>query len=136
MIQPLRRRHRYSFVALAVVLPAIFTAGLTARRPLVPIQPHSDRILLTMPSGAAMVTGARELWGSAVDAPDLLVYWTADEPELASLPVNARLLGSLDAARREALRVPQGNRNRGYLILYSLAWQKPVGRARVPKEMP
>jgi hypothetical protein len=136
MIQPLRRCHRYSFVALAVVLPAIFAAGLAARRPLVPIQPHSDRIHLTMPSGAAMVTGSRQLWGSAVEAPDLLVYWTADEPELGSLPVNARLLGSLDSARHEALRVPRGDKNRGYLILYSLAWQKPVARARVPKEMP
>jgi hypothetical protein len=135
MIQPLRRYHRFSFYTLGVLLPVLFSAGLVARRPLVSLQPASDRIHLTMPSGTAVVTDSRELWGGAVDDPDLLVYWAEDEPELDSLPVNARLLGSLQSAHTGVLRVPGGDRNRGYLILYSLAYQKPVAKARVPKEM-
>ena len=136
MIQPLRRYHRFSFYTLGIVLPVLFSAGLVARRPLVIVEPTSDRIHLTMPNSTAMVTDSRELWGSAVDDPDVLVYWTEDEPELDSLPVRAHLLGSLQAARSGALRVPRGDRNRGHLILYSLAYQKPVAKARVPKEMP
>jgi hypothetical protein len=136
MIQPLRRYHRYSFLALALLLPAIFAAGLAARRPLVHVKPAPDRVHFTLPSGTAVVTDPRELWGSAVDDPDPLLYWTADEPDLASLPANARLLGSLDSARRDSLRIPPSKKTRGYLILYSLAWQKPVARAAVPKEMP
>ena len=136
MIQPLRRYHRFSFYSLGVLLPVLFSAGLVARRSLVSLQPTSDRIHLTMPSGTAMVTDSRELWGRAVDDPDVLVYWTEDEPELDSLPVNAHLLGSLQAGRNRVLRVPRGDRNPGYIILYSLAYQKPVAKAKVPKEMP
>jgi len=136
MIQPLRRYHRFSFYLLGILLSMLFSAGLVARRPLVIVEPTSDRIRFTMPNGTAMVTDSRELWGRAVDDPDLLVYWTEDEPDLESLPVNAHLLGSLQSARSGVLRVPHGDRNRGYLILYSLAYQKPVAKARVPKEMP
>jgi len=136
MIQPLRRYHRYAFLALAPLLPAIFAAGLAARRPLVATKPAADRIHLTLASGVAVVTDSRGLWPGAVDDPDPLIYWTADEPELATLPANARFLGSLDAARHESLQVPRDDKGPGYLILYSLAWQKPVARAPVPKEMP
>jgi hypothetical protein len=136
MIQPLRRYHRCSFYLLGVLLPVLFSAGLVARRPIVNLQPTSERIHLTMPSGTAMVTDSRGLWGRAVDDPDLLVYWTEDEPDLESLPVNAHLLGSLQSGRSGVLRVPRGDRNRGYLILYSLAYQNPVAKVRVPKEMP
>ena len=136
MIQPLRRYHRFSFYTLGVLLPVLFSVGLVARRPIVTEEPTSDRIHLTMPSGTAIVTDSRGLWGSAVDDPDVLVYWTEGEPDLDSLPVDAHLLGSLQSAHSEALRVPHGDRDRGYLILYSLAYQKPVAKARVPKEMP
>jgi len=39
MIQPLRTLHRHVMVALAVVLPAAFVAGLAARRPTQPLNP-------------------------------------------------------------------------------------------------
>ena len=132
MIQPLRRWHRFTFFALAVLVPALFSAGLIARRPLVNIEATSDRINLIMPNGTAMVADARELWGKAVDDPDLLVYWTENEPQMASLPANAQLLGSLESVRHGVLRVPRD----GYLTLYSLAYQKAVAKERVPKEMP
>ncbi len=136
MIQPLRRRHRYVFVVLAIALPALMAAGLAARRPLVLGAPASDRVTLIMPNGTEAVYDSRDLWGMAVDEPDVLVYWTEGDPGLDSLPATARLIGSLDAARHAASHVPAGERNRGYLVLYSLAYRKPVARARVPKEMP
>ena len=121
MIQPLRRAHRVSFFLLSLALPAVFVAGLTARRPLPPAERVSDRITLTLPSGAEVVADARELWGNGVDAPDPLVFW------------NTTLLGSLAQARGTGLHVPGAQ---GSLILYSLGWQKPVGKTQVPKEMP
>jgi hypothetical protein len=127
MIQPLRKIDRRVFVALAVALPAVFVAGLAARRLLPPAERVSDRISLIMPSGAEMVVDARELWGGAVDAPDPLVYCSADGKGVD------KLLGSLHAARHGGLRVPEGAR---YLMLYSLAWRKPLAVASVPKEMP
>jgi hypothetical protein len=74
-----------------------------------------------------MVYDSRDLWGDAVDAPDPLIYWS-DNANAAK-----RLLGSLNAARHEALRVPA---RPGYLILYSLAWRKPLASVPVPEEMP
>ncbi len=132
MIQPLRRFHRFTFFALSVLLPALFSAGLIARRPLVRVEANSERINLIMPNGTAMVGDARELWGKAVDDPDLLVYWTENETQMAALPASAQLLGSLESGRHGALRVPRD----GYLTLYSLAYQKVVAQARAPKEIP
>lgn len=121
---------------LAGVLPVVVAAGLIARRPLVRIEPPSDRINLIMPNGTEISTDSRELWGNAVDDPDVLFYWTEQDSNLAFLPVNARLLGSLDSGRRGGLHVFHGSQTRGYLILYSLAYGKRVAKASVPNEMP
>ena len=136
MTQPLRSAHRLSFLLLSVLLPALLVAGLLARRPLVRAEPASDRITLRMPNGTELVADSRELWGAFVDSPDLLVYSTEAPTMLEALPVTAHLLGSLAAARKGGLRVPGSNGEQGYLILYSLAWQKPVALAPFPKEMP
>jgi hypothetical protein len=135
MIQPLRRAHRITFALLTAALPAVFVAGLTARRPQAPAERVSDRISLVLASGTEVVADARDLWGTAVDAPDPLVYWSERSPARDSLPANARLLDSLAFARRAHLQVPAGA-GRGYLILYSLAWRKVVASAPAPKEMP
>jgi hypothetical protein len=39
MTQPLRRTHLWIWVALAVLLPVLFTAGLVARRDTTPNNP-------------------------------------------------------------------------------------------------
>ena len=39
MIRPLRRRHYGIWIALTIVLSALFTAGLMARRPTTPNNP-------------------------------------------------------------------------------------------------
>jgi len=36
MIRPLRRAHRFAWIALSIVLPAILIAGLMARRATTP----------------------------------------------------------------------------------------------------
>ena len=135
MILPLRRTHRRAMCALALALPVLFIAGLMARRPLVREESAGDRIGLLSPNGAEILVDARELWAGGVDAPDALIYWTAEEPDLTILPTAARLVGSLEAARHGALPLPTGGAGRGYLVLYSLAWHKPVAKAKVPKEM-
>ena len=136
MIQALRRHHRSSFFALTAVLVVTLIALLIPRRPMTQVERAAGRIHLITPSGTAMVTDPRSLWGGAVDHAEMLVYWAEDKPDLESLPMNARLLGSLDSGRRGVLRVPRGERSRGYLILYSPASEKPVAKAEVPREMP
>ena len=39
MTQPLRRAHGWIMIVLAVVLPAVFVAGLTARKAPAPVNP-------------------------------------------------------------------------------------------------
>ena len=134
MIQPLRQYHRYAFTVLAAVLPAIWVAGLAARRPIVIAEPGPCRIELATAGGNRLEVDARELWGSAVDAPDALIYWSEEAPAAEHLPVKARLLGSLQSARHGAIFIPSGEKGRGYLLLYSLAWQKLAGTTPVPKE--
>lgn len=132
MILPLRRRHRLAFFALSMLLPVLFLTGLVTRSPLVTAEPVSERIILVVPSGAQVIADARELWGNAIDSPDLLVYWSGHDPALGSLPASAHLVGSLDLGRHAGLKIP----DKGHLILYSLAHQRPLAKAPVPKEMP
>jgi hypothetical protein len=129
MIQPLRRYHRFAFLSLSAALPVLFVAGLALRPAAAPSERILDRITLIMPSGTELVADARELWGSAVDEPDPLVYWTVGDP--ASIR-DARFLGSLDLGRGRGLRVPEPV---GYLVLYSPAHAKVLWGAAVPKEM-
>jgi hypothetical protein len=42
MIQPLRRSHFWTWVALAVLLPALLALGLAARRSTTPVNPALD----------------------------------------------------------------------------------------------
>jgi hypothetical protein len=127
MIQPLRRYHRYTFLTLTVALPAILVAGLALRPAPPPSERISDRITLMMPGGAELRADPRQLWGTAVDEPDPLVYWAAGVP--ASL-LGARFMGSLEQARERGLAVPQAT---GYLVLYSPAHSEIVASAPVPK---
>jgi hypothetical protein len=130
MTRPLRRTHRYVWIALAGILPALVAAGLALRPPQAPEERLADRITLMLPNGTEMVADTRELWGSAVDAPDPLVYWS--ETPAKSL-AGAKPIGSLAHGRRTALAVPAKG---GYLLLYSLAHREVLASAPAPKEMP
>ena len=130
MTRPLRRAHRYVWVALGGILPALVAAGLALRPPQAPEERLADRITLMLPNGTEMVADTRELWGSAVDAPDPLVYWS--ETPARSL-AGAKPIGSLAHGRRSALALPAKG---GYLLLYSMAHREVLASASAPKEMP
>lgn len=130
MTRPLRRAHRSIWLALAAVLPTLLAAGLAFRPPQVTDERVMDRITLRLPNGTEMVADSRELWGSAIDAPDPLVYWS--ETAAKSLD-GAQLAGSLHQGRRAVLPVPASG---GYLLLYSLAHREVLASAPTPKEMP
>jgi hypothetical protein len=130
MTRPLRRAHRYVWIALGGILPALVAAGLAFRPPQAPEERLADRITFILPNGTEMVADTRDLWGSAVDAPDPLVYWS--ETSAKSLD-RVKPIGSLAHGRRSALAVPA---NGGYLLLYSLAHREVLASAPAPKEMP
>ena len=129
MTRPLRRAHRWIWLALAA-LPTLVVAGLALRPPQVADERVMDRITLRLPNGTEMVADSRELWGSAVDAPDPLVYWS---DAAAKSLAGAQGMGSLHQGRRAALPVPASG---GYLLLYSLAHQEVLASAPAPNEMP
>jgi hypothetical protein len=112
MIQPLRRAHRWIMSGLALVLPAIFVAGLAVRQPSPPLS-------ASLPGRRATAGNIPETIRSfqRVLAPDLLVYWARTAPSGATLPLDARLLGPLHGT--QSLNVSQVSG--GYLLAYSLA---------------
>lgn len=130
MTRPLRRAHRYIWVALGGVLPTLLAAGLLLRPPQVPDERVLDRITFGLPNSTEMVADSRELWGNAVDVPDPLIYWS--KTPVKSLE-GATLAGSLARGRRATLPLPASG---GYLLLYSLAHQEVVAIAPAPKEVP
>jgi len=130
MTRPLRRAHRYVWIALGGILPALVVAGLALRPPQALEERLADRITLMLPNGTEMVADTRELWGNAVDAPDVLVYWS--ETPAKSL-AGAKPIGSLAHGCCSALTLPAKG---GYLLLYSLAHREVLASAPDPKEMP
>jgi hypothetical protein len=118
------------WIALGGILPAVVAAGLALRPPQAPEERVADRITLLLPNGTEIVADTHDLWGSAVEAPDPLVYWS--ETSARSL-AGAKPIGSLAHARRSAFELPA---NAGYLLLYSLAHREVLASAPVPKEMP
>jgi hypothetical protein len=152
MIQPLRTVHRRAFVALAFVLPAVLVAGLGARHPRVP----SPVQIFQLPSSAYLVDKSGRLWrrhtiqtafyrdanlsgdilvvlrpAQELNEPDLLVYWSAEQPTGDSLPAAAQLLGSFAAGKPYTL--PLNADAPGYLVLFSLAHRNLFDTAKVEK---
>jgi len=140
MIQPLRTVHRRSFVALALVLPAILVVGIGARR----IQPNPSTPTKGLPVTASLVRESSRLWREhaiqskfyrksgtprepfvvletmrELNEPDLLLYWSTIFPQGNALPKDARLLGAYAPGRPFVL--PFDEEQDGYLILFSMA---------------
>jgi len=130
MTRPLRSAPRYVWIALGGVLLALLAVGLALRSPQAPEERVSERITLVLPDGTEMVADSQDLWGSAVKAPDPLVYWS--ETPAKSL-AGAKPIGSLAHGRRSALALPAKG---GYLLLYSLAHREVLASAPVPEEIP
>ena len=149
MIQPLRTAHRWVFIVLAALLPAIIAGGLTARH-LNPTSASTSPGVLQNVAGldSAFATwekntcfakfywdGANKIkvrifWSPAREShdPDLLLYWAANAGAAPDDVSNATLLGPFHAG--EAFSIPP-KQVAGYLILYSLAHRTIIDRAKV-----
>jgi hypothetical protein len=140
MIQPLRTVHRRSFIALALVLPAILLIGITARR----TQPFPNTRAKGPPVTDSLVRESSGLWRRhtikskfyrksgtpresyivlepkrELNEPDLLLYWSTNSPHGNALPKEARLLGAYAPGRPFVL--PFDEAQDGNLILFSMA---------------
>ena len=147
MIRPLRTAHRRSFYGMAVVLPALLIAGLTARS-----ASHVSEVSASQPAlPARLVRQSEDLWKKhsirsefyrdanktfvllvpkgSLNEPDVLVYWAGSPPADQSLRGNAQLLGRFVPGH--ALPVPA--ERDGYLILFSLPHNKILDVASLEK---
>lgn len=151
MIRPLRQRHRRIVIALGVLLPIAFVAGIAARKS-VPAMASLPAELAAAPRRFAITKWnssdlfantpiqTRLLLESAGSGhfalefsgpkdfvkPDLLVYWVAGKMDLNhKLPDNAVLLGAFNSSAPLPLPQDAVSEN-GELVLYSLANQQMV----------
>jgi hypothetical protein len=139
LIRALRQRHQRIFLGLAVALPLLFIAAL-AVRPSWPTQPSPGPAPSTedwtaiggLEGGRALIEqqGTQE-WlhlvrTDALVAPDVLVYWTDEAPDLDSpLPDDAVLLGALGDVGSSTFDLPARSVS-GALVLYSLGHRNLV----------
>jgi hypothetical protein len=138
---------------LAVVLPAAFVFGITARRtiPLVKpvdirlgVEPHAfGTTVWSDPNGWPGKRISTSLWTDALGSlaaeftfdellgPDVLVYWVSGNPvPEARLPENAQLLGPF--SNRERLPFPGQPRSQlGRFLLYSLANHEVIAKSKM-----
>jgi hypothetical protein len=146
MIHSLRTRHRVLTTALAVLLPVGIVAGLTARvgLPAVSGLPVDSAASVPADEGRAFAFAVAPLEGRLLPdgrlvlqpredlrRPDLRVFWVAAGAEG---PDDGLLLGRLAGVRETVLSLPPGLRDRdGEILIYSLAHEEVVDRARLPR---
>ena len=159
MIRPLRRRHRVVTVSLALVVPALFAAGLAVRTPSTPAMDELPAALLHQePELPELVLDRDDLWqgldlptrigrgaeGAVIEIgiegglgkPDVLLYWSEERPSAGSLPEGAYLVGVLVGNGPTRLRLPDLAIERGgHLLLYSLGHQELLSSAELPREL-
>ena len=150
-----RSRHRVMIVALALVVPVLFVAGLMLRQsiPIAEAAPSRGRasdsegleVLGEQTVGEelpirvswlrAAGPGARRAVGLALEGPlkrpDLLVYWDDDSGDGSALSEAARLLGRVGGRREVVWEVPQPG-DGGRLVFYSTAWKAVAGSVSPP----
>ena len=152
MIRALRQRHRVSMVILALTVPALFIAGLLARRPMptatlpsvLSVPGHdSNRVLISQlkstGSGLSLrIATLRPDPGSdrlrlsvqlTADPklPELLVYWHAGSAPASAIEDDSYLLGTLIGTAPAMFQLPeQASTEPGSLIFFSLAQQAVV----------
>jgi hypothetical protein len=154
MIRPLRQRHLVMMTLLAILVPLVLVAALTARSAvplaeaipgsLVSVPPErSDGWYELAPDIPARVRIRQEKDGWKLDylpvgdpeKPDLLLYWSASPADgSGKLAADAILLGSLAGAQARTFPVEEEIDRAGYFIVYSLAHAEVVGSAAVPGE--
>ncbi|MEM7350286.1 MAG: hypothetical protein AAF657_05740 [Acidobacteriota bacterium] len=154
MIAPLRRRHRWMTMLLAVVLPVLYIVALAGRQ--------AEPIMAAVPSVLAVGTvagGEATAEGLAIEGlpvtarvvlsgsswtleltpseplarPEVLVYWSDTAGPAERLPDGAYLLGAFGGVRAQAYAVSEAVMGRpGSLVLYSLGHQEVLGSVALP----
>jgi len=137
MIQLLRQVHARMFVALGIVLPILFVAGVRSRR-IPAAKAHTE--IRTSPASAErtiLIDGTRlaarvfrAASGATVEisssssllGPDVLVYASASESK-HDVPPDAELLGAFVSGK--TYRLPRENAR--FVLLYSLARKELLG---------
>lgn len=152
MIQPLRTVHRGVFITLALVLPVILVAALSARHRALPLVAPVKQV----PASAQLLSSSDRLWQTHViqtafyadsntpdslyvtlhpaqdpGEPDLLLYWATSQPSGDSLPAGAKLLGAFAAGK--TFMLPRDLAQGDHLVLYSLAHQSVFDTAAAEK---
>jgi hypothetical protein len=152
MIQPLRAVHRRTFVALALLLPAILLIGLGSRRARSGPRAQATKVA----DAGSLVRESGTLWqkhsiesrfyrkldrpqdiylvlqpAQELNEPDLLLYWTTNAPPGNVLPGDAQLMGALRTGR--AFPLPLNENPTGTLVLFSPAHQTVLDTAKVEK---
>lgn len=147
MIQPLRSVHRRAFFVLAGLLPAILAAGLGARRP----NPVSTAGAGAAPASWEEIKAAAKWRNHAMSSkfyrnpdrpqdlyvvvaagmnePDLLLYWSNNNPQGDTLPREARFVDEFKVGT--PLLFPSEGIHAGSLILFSPAHQAVIDTAKV-----
>ena len=149
MIQPLRALHRRTFITLAIVLPAILSIGIGARR-----RPGSSFAASGLPATWYVVKQSSNLWhkqpilstfygtpgrpqeihvvlvpSHELNEPDLLLYWAANPPPGEALPGETQLVGAF--TRSNVFLLPLNEKGAGHLVLFSPAHQTVFDSAAV-----
>lgn len=150
MIQKLRRRHRWIFVLLLLVLPLLFVLSLAARKPTAPSEDLPSKLFSELKAPGA----AR--WKETVDGlvfvlhegvppllsvtanedpmiPDPLLYWSpaAFSGELPD--ADAILLGALGSEGQRIFRLPAGaEQGSGVLCVFSPARRQILVQLTLP----
>lgn len=160
MIHPLRRRHRWLTMAISIILPIAFIAGLSVRKPIpatenIPagsMRPSSISFAHLLFEKSDLWTGLKIITRVYTDQqpaerlavelhpqdylkiPDMLVYWHP-QPSIQTdkLPDDVYLLGALAEMKKLRFILPGPAMTQdGSLILYSLAHQKVIAATMLP----
>ncbi len=153
MIHPLRKRHRRMTLAIAIIVPVLFVAGLLSRQT-VPATENaaafqsnlshefsnelfSDKTLWgeldirtrVLSTGQDSVRLALELTPhTPLKIADVLVYWhSGNNGDGKTLPGGAFLLGTLSGLHQRLFPLPEpAVQSDGVVMLYSLAHRKVI----------
>lgn len=152
MIRSLRSLHRLALPVLGLVSGGVFVGAVMARRsqPVVSTLPerfYQSNLKSREVFGSVVAIGTIEILLARVKEDgkdvlvigphrdpgraDVLVYWSATEPDKQTFPSNATLLGSLAGTTTKTFPLPPAASGKsGFVTLYSLATREVIGTAQ------
>ncbi|MEM8637437.1 MAG: hypothetical protein AAGG51_01270 [Cyanobacteria bacterium P01_G01_bin.54] len=163
MIFSRRQAHHTIFSILIVVLPIAFIAALVLRPQYPPLSADAEPLIessgfatdiedpvavatetlkgkgIRLEVAAITTEGDRVLDvkpSQVLKAPDLLLYWQADDAAPEELDEDALLLGALAGRSRRRFALPQAMQGQaGQLVIYSNGTQRIISTVELPPEL-